>query len=253
MATLASDKLTTMDSDPLHKTELELEVLAQPDDTTCGPTCLHAIYRYWNHDVSLDQVISEVKPLPNGGTLAVMLACHAIRNGFNAEIYTYNLRMFDPTWFSGDVDLSEKLRQQNKHKRGVRFGLATFAYLEFLKLGGKLLFEELNGQLLRRFLKKEIPILTGLSATYLYRCARELDDKYDDIKGDSSGHFVILSGYDKDAREITVADPLRDNPGFKAHYYRIGMDRLIAAILLGIVTYDSNLLIITPREQSLKS
>jgi len=57
-----------------HRTELKLEMLPQPDDTTCGPTCLHAIYRYWNRDISLDQVISEVKPLPNGGTLAVMLA-----------------------------------------------------------------------------------------------------------------------------------------------------------------------------------
>ncbi len=26
---------------------LLLTMLPQPDETTCGPTCLHAIYRYW--------------------------------------------------------------------------------------------------------------------------------------------------------------------------------------------------------------
>ena len=27
--------------------ELDLDILAQPDDETCGPTCLHAVYRYF--------------------------------------------------------------------------------------------------------------------------------------------------------------------------------------------------------------
>src|SRR5437762_675447 len=26
---------------------LPVETLPQPDETTCGPTCLHAVYRYW--------------------------------------------------------------------------------------------------------------------------------------------------------------------------------------------------------------
>jgi hypothetical protein len=37
--------------------QLELEMLPQPDDTTCGPTCLHAVYRYRGHEIPLDQVI----------------------------------------------------------------------------------------------------------------------------------------------------------------------------------------------------
>lgn len=230
----------------VHRKSLELEVLRQPDDTTCGPTCLHAIYGYWGLEVDLERLIEEITPLPDGGTLGVMLACHAIRAGFRARIFTYNLRMFDPTWFAPGVDIASRLREQKKVKRGHKFGLAANAYLEFLSLGGELLFEELNGRLLRRYLNREIPILTGLSATYLYGCAREVNNKPDDIRGEPVGHFVVLTGYDRLAREVIVADPLHDNPGFQTHTYRVGSDRLISSILLGIVTYDSNLVIIHP-------
>jgi hypothetical protein len=68
------------------------------------------------------------------------------------------------------------------------------------------------------------------------------------VLGVPSGHFVILSGYDRARREVTIADPLQDNPGYGSHYYRVGMNRLVAAILLGILTYDANLLIVAPRK-----
>ena len=30
---------------------LPVRTLPQPDETTCGPTCLHAVYRYWGETV----------------------------------------------------------------------------------------------------------------------------------------------------------------------------------------------------------
>jgi hypothetical protein len=227
--------------------QLELEILPQPDDTTCGPTCLHAVYRYWGDEARLDQVIHEVDPLPGGGTLAVSLACHALRRGYQAEIYTYNLQVFDPTWFEEGVDLAERLRTQQKHKRTRKLGISTDAYLEYLSLGGVVRFEELRPALIRRFLNRNVPILTGLSATYLYRCARERDDDYDDVRGEPVGHFVVLSGYDRKKREVTVSDPSHDNPRFRTHRYGVGMNRLITAIALGVMTYDANLLVLTPK------
>ena len=56
-----------------------LKILTQPDDSTCGPTSLHAVYQYFDDDISLDQVIAEVSFLQEGGTLAVMLGCHALQ------------------------------------------------------------------------------------------------------------------------------------------------------------------------------
>jgi len=37
-----------------------------------------------------------------GGTLAVNLANHALRRGYRALIVTYNLTVFDPSWFRAD-------------------------------------------------------------------------------------------------------------------------------------------------------
>ena len=70
---------------------LDIDIQAQPDDVTCGPTCLQALYSYYGDVVALKEVIQEVKQLKFGGTLAVMLGNHALKRGYKARIYTYNL------------------------------------------------------------------------------------------------------------------------------------------------------------------
>lgn len=234
----------------MKPTPLKLEILAQPTDTTCGPTCLHAVYRYYGDNIALGRVIEETHILEGGGTLAVFLACHALRRGYRARIYTYNLRVFDPSWFDPDrtVDLAERLRAQMRSKSKAKLHLASHAYLDFLSLGGEVRFRDLSADLLRKYLRRGAPILTGLSATYLYHCPRETDEplRYDDLRGLPQGHFVVLGGYDRTTRCVQVADPLRDNPRFGSHHYNVSFDRLVGAIMLGVLTYDANLLIIEP-------
>jgi hypothetical protein len=232
------------------ETRIALDILSQPDETTCGPTCLHAVYRYYGDDISLKQVVSEAHLLEGGGTLEVLLACHALRRGYRATIYTYNLQVFDPTWFAHPhINLSAKLRQQIKVKSSKKLKVATQAYLEFLALGGRLRFQDLTTALLRKYLKRNQPILCGLSSTYLYHCAREFGAAldFDDIRGEPTGHFVVLCGYDLHNRHVFVADPLM-HPSGKGQLYEVDIDRLIGSILLGILTYDANLLIIEPSE-----
>ncbi len=231
------------------RSPLHLQILPQPDDTTCGPTCLHAVYSYFGETLDLNQVIQEVQTLEEGGTLAVLLAIHALKRGYDATLFTYNLHVFDPTWAGLDSrELKEKLRQQNEHKTGRKFQKAAQAYMEFLDLGGTIQFRDLNPTLIRSLLKKETPVLTGLSATYLYQCEREYgpNSDYDDLRGFATGHFVVLSGYDEAEKTVRVADPLQHNPGFSGSYYHVRMDRLINAILLGILTYDANMLVLEP-------
>ncbi|MBN1960342.1 MAG: hypothetical protein JW841_05305 [Deltaproteobacteria bacterium] len=224
-----------------------LRIRSQPTDFTCGPTCLHAVYSYYGDHVDLQRVINEIPTLPEGGTLAVRLANHALARGYHCTLCTYNLQIFDPTWFKKpSIDIIECLKLQQKAKSDAKLRLATPSYLEFLERGGQLKYHELNRQLIHNYLKQEIPVLTGLSATYLYGCARETND-YDDISGEPTGHFVILSGYDSKARKIFITDPQKDNPRFGETEYAVSFERLIGAILLGIITYDANLLIIEPR------
>ena len=35
------------------ETRLSLDILPQPDELTCGPTCLQAVYRYYDDNISL--------------------------------------------------------------------------------------------------------------------------------------------------------------------------------------------------------
>ncbi len=230
---------------------LELEILPQPDDQTCGVTCLHAVYGYYGLKLELPALIDEVEHLKSGGTLGVLLGIDALRRGFDVTLYTYNLNLFDPVWFQAGVNIQDKLLQQAAFKNHPRLTAATRGYVEFLDTGGKVKYENLSPNLIRRHLKKGVPLLTGLSATYLYGTAREFGpkDDYDDVRGVPSGHFVVLVGYSPRGRAIEVADPWRQNPitGEDQHY-SVDVDRLIAAILLGIVTYDANLLVIQPKK-----
>jgi len=225
-----------------------LLIEAQPDSTTCGPTCLHAVYRHFGDSITLERVIDEIQRLDHGGTLDVFLANHALARGYRATIHTWNLEVFDPTWFGRrGIDLADKLSRQARFKQRERLTTATAGYLDFLAAGGQLRFGELNRALLRRLLSEGHPVMTGLSATYLYRSAREWgpDDEDDDVRGEPVGHFVLLSAYLRPTREVVIADPTSPNPQ-GSQVYSVHIDRVIAAILLGALTYDANLLVIRP-------
>jgi hypothetical protein len=231
---------------------LPLATLPQPDETTCGPTCLHALYRYWGETDSLDTIIQRNYRMEHGGTYAVYLACDALRHGYQATIYTYNLLVFDPTWFgrgAARVDIAERLKRQLEFKvERRRFEQVTPGYLEFLSLGGRLRFFDLSAALIHRILRRRMPIITGLSSTYLYHAAREYgpNDIKDDVRGTPSGHFVVIAGYDAPRRRVLIVDPYQPHPYGSSHEYWISIDRAVGAVLLGIVTHDANLLIIHP-------
>ncbi len=222
---------------------------AQPTDSSCGPTCLQAVYAFHGDPLSVEQLIEEVPTVEGGGTLGMQLGVHALQRGYQATIYTFNLRIFDPTWFHPHpADLPEKLRAQLRHRSGKR-RQATQACLDFVELGGEVRFEDLTSALIRRYLTQHLPILTGLSATFLYRAARESgeNDDPDDVGGEPQGHFVVLKGYHKRKQTVLIADPYAKNPVSPGRVYEVPMSRLINAILLGVLTYDANLLIVHPR------
>jgi hypothetical protein len=231
---------------------LRLDIRRQPDDSTCGPTCLHAVYGYFGDQIALERLIGEIPSLAMGGTLGVMLANHALRRGYRATLHTYNLQVFDPTWFEANgVDLAEKLRAQIEAKDDLVLREVCRAYLEFVELGGKIDMRDLTTALLRAPLKRRLPVLTGLSSTFLYRDRRELPSGgFDDVRGLPAGHFVVLSGYDTKSRRIYVTDPLHPNPLAEAQTYALKVERVIGAILLGVLTHDANLLVLEPAEAS---
>lgn len=240
---------------------IELQIHSQPDDETCGPTSLHAIYNYYGLTISLKEVIRTVARSISGGTLAPMLGQDALKRNFKTRIYVTNVNIFDPTWFIHGIGnsnkLINKLKTQLKYKNSPDIVQESESYIDYLRLGGEICFKTISVQLLKEYFKQKIPILTGLSATYLYRSPRETytadgRGSYDDVRGTPCGHFVVLCGYDDKNRLIVVADPEQTNPLSKDNYYKVSSPRLINAIMLGVLTYDANLLIIQPTGSSCK-
>ncbi|PWJ59707.1 MULTISPECIES: peptidase-C39 like family protein [unclassified Fibrobacter] len=228
---------------------MDIKILPQPDDVTCGPTSLHAVYAHLGLNLSLQQLISEIEFLEEGGTLGVFLGIDALKRGFKVTIYSYNLKIFDPSWSGLKMpELRAKLVQLHKAKHAPKLKKAIEAYIRFIDLGGTVATADLRASMFEKYFKKNVPVLCGLSATYLYGCKREYTNEnnrsvFDDIIGDPCGHFVVLYGLDE-KKQFLVADPDCANPLCGGPYYKVDKFRLIHSILLGVMTYDGNVLVV---------
>ncbi len=222
--------------------EIALDVPPQPTETTCGPTCLYAVYRLIGEEITHHEVIAQTHALDEGGTLAVHLGIHALERGLRATLYSFNLDLLDPTWFNTPgIDLMERLARQAEVRPSPKQRHASLSYERFLRLGGTVRMTDLGHELLSRYIDRGVPLLAGVSATYLYQCARELDDgNYDDLAGRPQGHFVVIAGRRGD--EVLVRDPWHAHDRGTPGSYWLPMGRFVHAMLLGVLTYDGTLL-----------
>jgi hypothetical protein len=232
------------------KADLGVLIERQPDYTTCGPTALHAVYRYYGDPIDLATVIAETPKLPTGGTLGVHLSVHALQRGYEVTTWLCSVRHMDPTWFAQPTDLLAKLKARAAAKRfddDPRYGPAMEAVERYLELGGKVVWGDLSPDLIATQMGNGTPLLTGTNGTYLYQCSRETDDGPDDVRGEAFGHFIVICGFDSQDQSVAIADPLLDNPAHGTKYYRASVHRLIGAIFLGVGSDDGNLMLIRPK------
>jgi hypothetical protein len=234
--------------------ELRVQRFFQPDDVTCGPTCLRKVYDFYGIQLDIESVVGEIDRNEDGGTLAVFLGMAAVRRGLRGRIFSYDLQIFDPTWAAlPAAELAERIEARLPHLRDSQRLRAAHAYLEFLRIGGEIsVLEELTPTLLKDVIDREHPLLVGLSATYLYRFARERWDPLtdtladDDIAGEPTGHFVVVVGYEHYGRRFSLRDPSHHVPVSDDGRQVVDAQRLINAILLGDATYDAVLLELWP-------
>jgi hypothetical protein len=236
--------------------DLKVQIESQPDYTTCGPTALHSIYRYYGDPITLQAVIDETPKLPGGGTLGVHLSVHALRRGYEVTTWLCNVRHMDPTWFKQPTDVLAKLKARAEAKglfQDPRYGPAMEAVEQYMTLGGKLVWGDLSPDLIAKQMANGTPLLTGTNGTYLYQSARETDAGEDDVRGESFGHFIVIGGYRSSDQTLPIADPLLDNPAYGTKYYRVSVHRLIGAIFLGVGSDDGNLMLIKPKGSNPKN
>ncbi len=59
----------------------------------------------------------ETQTIDNGGTYAPFLGCHALQRGYTVTLYTWDLMVFDPSWFAPDAPpMIDRLAQQAELK-----------------------------------------------------------------------------------------------------------------------------------------
>ena len=68
--------------------------------------------------------------------------------------------------------------------------------------------------------------------------------------GQPVGHFVVVSGWDPQSRTVTIQDPLRKNPLSESGTYKLPFTKFSNAVMLGILTYDENLLVIQAKAKA---
>jgi hypothetical protein len=69
------------------------------------------------------------------------------------------------------------------------------------------------------------------------------------VRGDPTGHFVVISGYEHWGRRLVVRDPFEHVPDSADGRLVVDAERLTNAILLGDVTYDAVLLEVWPARE----
>lgn len=232
---------------------LDVPRFAQPDEVSCGPTCLLQIYRHYGDLTPFEEIAEGVARNEDGGTLAVHLGAAALHQGYAARIVSWNLRLFDPTWARLETGaLRAKLRARAAVSRDAKRRAALLAYDDFLCEGGRVEFGlDLTPALLTDVLDRGHPALVGLSATHLYRHVRVRphDNEDDDLQGEPMGHFVVVAGYVRGGAGFAVRDPYVDIPFSRTGRYTVPAQRLVNAVLLGDSTYDAVLLEIWPRRK----
>lgn len=239
--------------DPARSRELAVPRFAQPDDVTCGPTCLLSVLRYYGDETPFARLLELTPTNPDGGTLAVFLGQVARALGYRARLYSYNYRVVDPSWSAlPPSEVRARLLRRAEVSPKPKVQAACQAYAAFLAAGGELAFADLSAELLVGALERGRPLLCGLSATYLYDQPRERpdDNAVDDVGGDPVGHFLVICGHAAGGARFSVRDPYSHVPATEEDgSYVVEGRRLLNAILLGIVSFDAVLLEVWPAGQ----
>lgn len=236
---------------------LSVPRFAQPDDVSCGPSCLAQVLAYYGDVQQISALSDRVRRNPDGGTLAVNLAHLALDLGYRVRLYPFGVRVFDPSWWElEDAEIAERLDLRSRGLADPVERAVVKAWRDLLRRGGYVAFHEPSPALLARIIAQDRPLICGLNATWLYREPRDRphDNVPDDIDGWPVGHFVVLHGYTGRGLHFHVNDPSEDAPfsaggdpmGPRTGHYPLPADRLIHAILLGDATRDAVLLEIWP-------
>jgi len=212
-------------------------------ENECGPAALKSVLDYYNINVQLDDLTTEVSgqsPIKWRNWFYAMGSA-ALQRGLKAKVITLTTTIFDPTWYR--LDKPQLLQKLKAELKVVQERLNTFkardpyyfwhipsyelaeikAAISFIEHGGTIIFEPISKEKIFSYLRRRIPLLCGINPVLLHKIRRLPND----VSGSAWGHIVTVSGYTRD--KFWITDP--SDWYAKKQIYQVDQDRLIESIL----------------------
>ena len=190
--------------------KLKIPFVKQLHGNDCGIACVKMIGKFYGYNFS-ERKILDVVELHSDGVLAGELANYLLEEGFEVEIHSFDLNLFDPKLqkLSG-LKLFKKVKDTVYFGKNVWKSVGLKAIIKFIEMGGKIKIIPPKEKTLIDFLKKKMPLIICLKSGILYD------------KKTLMGHYLVLNGYNKNS--FIVNDPY-----YKGEY-AIKKDKLMFAL-----------------------
>lgn len=183
--------------------QLKIPLYKQPKNSQlCGPVCLQMLYAYYKIPISFREVLKDVHVYKKG-TYTSDLGISLLRHGFDVTLYFYDTRHFSPQcrgWSREEAirTIETMLKIKKKNRQRLR------RTLEFIKEGGKLKFDIVRINEIRKAIHSGNPPIICIDRKALYGKAEGV-----------AGHFVIPVKITRNT--ITINDPSPFFGGVKAY------------------------------------
>jgi predicted double-glycine peptidase len=194
---------TTITRDRLHRSSLlhghrlQLTPIVQDGPTSCTNACLRMVAGYFGRKLDRDEIDRALFKDSAGCSFNTDIARFALRHGFAAECYGYNLYLTDPA--DGGLApsaLLSKLRREQAHLRDQWYRPMLASIVAALAEGVRYVVRRPAFEIAAGYLRQRIPVIAVVSYPALHG-----------VRGNPfSGHDVVLTGYD--GRRVYFVDPL---------------------------------------------
>ena len=211
-------------------TDFSFHVYQKADDDNCGPTCLAMIYRLKQVKRSVNDILSDANIEKKGEpTYAPQLARDLLAHHIRTQILSMNTRSLPPSWSEySSKELQASLKKWLVHNKNHEWFLHNLHMLFYLQEGGSVKIKVFSIQDIEQMIDNGSILLVCVDEVWLYGSrSKAKEATFDNIRGDTYGHFVLITGYTETGFQI--ADPYPTGDKKKNKVYIIPKEHLIAA------------------------
>lgn len=208
----------------------------------CGPMCLKNTYDYLGKQKTLKQIFKEMDVDEDTPTYLPQLARNLHSNNIQTTIVSSQSKVINFAWKdSTKAEIIAKLKRcvvrSKRPEMITEWDKETLHTLFYLQEGGDIKIDNITKELVNNYLQKGKIIITCVETSWLWG-NRKIKGKaiFNDVLGDQSGHFVVITGIKND--KYIISDPYPLNA--KNEIKEISQDHLIVATLI----WDAALIVI---------